>query len=180
MILKKWRIARGEIMKNVILALLVSLVFLGCDSKEVNPKDLEPKLVVKQSTSTFALNDQNEEAHTISPDTKTMVFAFSKDMGHTCNDFFATKEDSYLDDNNAVFVADVSGAPSVIRSMFIMPGLKDFKHTVLVIDDKNVARGYKAGMDTEKIVIISLEDNIITGIETVSTTEELAAKIEAK
>lgn len=167
-------------MKNVILGLLVALVFLGCNSKEVNPKDLEAKLVVNQSVAAFALNDQHEKAHTISADTKTLVFAFSKDMGHTCNDFFATKTDTYLEDNKAMFVADVSGAPSVIRSMFIMPGLKDFKHTVLVIDDKNVATGYKSGMDAEKIIAVSLKDNIIISINALSTTEELASAIEAK
>lgn len=167
-------------MKNVILGLLVSLVFLGCNSKEVNPKDLEPKLVVNQSTEAFTLNDQHDAVHTISANTKTLVFAFSKDMGHTCNDFFATKSDTYLNDNKAMFVADVSGAPSVIRSMFIMPGLKDFKHTVLVIDDKSVATGFKAGMDTEKIVIVSLDNNIITKISTLTTTEELATAIETK
>ncbi|HIC42886.1 MAG TPA: hypothetical protein EYO73_00900 [Sulfurimonas sp.] len=167
-------------MKNIILGLLISLVFLGCNSKELDPKDLEAKLVINQSTASFALNDQHEKAHTVSADTTTLVFAFSKDMGHTCNDFFATKNDTYLNDNNSIFIADISGAPSVIRSMFIMPGLKDFKHTVLVIDDKNVATGYKVGMDTEKIVIVSLENNIITNISSVSTTEELASAIEAK
>jgi len=167
-------------MKNVILGLLLALVFLGCDSKELNPKDLEAKLVVNQSVAAFNLNDQHEKTHNISADTKTLVFAFSKEIGHTCNDFFATKEETYLQDNKAMFVADVSAAPSVIRSMFIMPGLKDFKHTVLVIDDENVATGYKEGMDTEKIIIVKLNDQIISSISTVSTTQELASTIEAK
>jgi len=167
-------------MKNVILGLLVSLVFLGCNSKEVNPKDLEPKLVVSQSVEAFSLNDQHEKAHSISGDTKTLVFAFSKDIGHICNDFFATKADTYLEDNKAMFVADVSGAPSVIRSMFIMPGLKEFKHTVLVIDDKNVATGYKSGHDPEKIMIVNLDNKIITSINSVNTVEELASALETK
>ncbi|PHR54121.1 MAG: hypothetical protein COA44_14165 [Arcobacter sp.] len=167
-------------MKNLVFGLLLSLVFLGCTSKEVDPKDLEAKLVVQQSVAAFVLKDQHQKAHTIPADTTTLIFAFSKDMGHTCNDFFASKEDTYLNDNHSIFVADVSGAPSIIRSMFIMPGLKDFKHTVLVIDDKNVATGYKVGMDTEKIVIVSLDNNIITKITTVTTTQELANAIEAK
>jgi len=167
-------------MKNIILTLLATLVFLGCDSKEPNPKDLEPKLVLQKSVANFSFNDQHEKAHTIATDTKTLIFAFSKDMGHTCNDFFASKPADYLTQNRAVFVADVSGAPSVIRSMFIMPGLKDFKHTVLIIDDKNVATGFKSGIDSEKIVIVSLENQNIAGIKTVTTTEELASAIEAQ
>jgi len=167
-------------MKQILLGLLVSLVFLGCNSKEADPKDLEAKLVVNQSIEAFNLKDQHDKAYTIAADTKTLVFAFSKDMGHTCNDFFATKSDTYLQDHNTVFIADVSAAPSVIRSMFIMPGLKDFKHTVLVIDDENVATGYKANQDIEKIIIVSIENNIITKIEGITTTEALASSIEAK
>lgn len=167
-------------MKNVILGLLISLVFIGCSSQEADVKPAEPKLVVTQSLADLTLNDQHEVAHKVLADTKTLVFAFSKDVGHTCNDFFATKDESYLNDNNAIFVADVSAAPSVIRSMFIMPGLKDFKHTVLVIDDETIANDYKAGQDSEKIVIVSLQDKTITSITNVSTTEELAARIESK
>ena len=167
-------------MKNVIIGLLISLVFLGCSSNETNVQEVEPKLVLQKSIADLTFNDQNEKVHTISADTKTLVFAFSKDMGHTCNDFFATKEETYLADNKTMFVADVSGAPSLIRSMFIMPGLKDFKHTVLVIDDKNVANSYKAGLDSEKIIVVSIQDNIIVNIKSVSTSEELAPLIEVK
>lgn len=167
-------------MKNIIIAFLTAAVFLGCNSKETVTEVVVPKLVVEQSVADLTLNDQHEKPYTLAEDTKTLIFAFSKDVGHTCNDFFATKSESYLNDNKAVFIADVSAAPSIIRSMFIMPGLKDFKHTVLVIDDKSIASVYKAGQDSTKIIVVSLETKTITAINGVSTTEELASKIEAK
>lgn len=166
-------------MKNVIIAFVMAALFLGCSSKEESAQSVAPKLVTGQSIADLALNDQHGKPFAVSADTKTLVFAFSKDMGHTCNDFFATKADSYLSDHNALFIADVSSAPSLIRSMFIMPGLKDFKHTVLVIDDKKLASVYKTGQDIEKIIIVSLTDKTITAISGVSTVEELASKIEA-
>jgi len=165
-------------MKNIFIGLLTAIVFLGCSGKENDSQVIEPKLVVQKSVSGFTLNDQNDKAHSITSDTKTLVFAFSKDIGHTCNDFFATKDDSYLNDHQAMFIADVSSAPSVIRSMFIMPGLKDFKHTVLVIDDESISNNYKAGLDVEKIIIVSINNNIISSIKQVSSSEELAKEIE--
>lgn len=167
-------------MKNIIITLLAALVFLGCSSQEVDAKPVEAKLVLQKSVADITLNDQHEKAHNISADTKILIFAFSKDIGHICNDFFATKTDDYLIKNNAMFIADVSSAPSIIRSMFIMPGLKDFKHTVLVIDDENLARSFKSGQDSEKIIVVSLENNIITAINTLTTVEELSSKIEQK
>jgi hypothetical protein len=170
----------GAFMKSIkttLLGLFLSLLFLGCSSNETNTV-VEPQLVVNNSLAKLSLNDQNEKPHTITNDTQTLIFAFSKDMGHACNDFFETKPENYLQENNAFFIADVSGAPSVIRSMFIMPGLKDFKHTVLVIDDKSIAANYKAGVDSEKIIIVELDNNIITSIQTVSTAAEMAALLE--
>ena len=166
-------------MKKTLIGLLMTLAFVGCSGKDNASQTIEPKLVLEKSIAGLSFNDQFEKAHTISTDTKTLIFAFSKDVGHTCNDFFATKSDTYLDDHKAMFVADVSSAPSVIRSMFIMPGLKDFKHTVLVIDDETIANNYKAGLDAQKIIVVSINNNIITSIEKVTTPEELARKIEA-
>ncbi len=163
--------------KPLFLGLFLSLLFLGCSSNETHAP-VDAKLVVQKSVADLTLKDQNEKSHKISADTKTLIFAFSKDIGHACNEFFEKKADNYLDTNKALFIADVSGAPSLIRSMFIMPGLKDFKHTVLIIDDKSISANYKAGMNPEKIVIVKLNNNIITSIETVDTAPEMASKIE--
>jgi len=163
-------------MKKLLFSALSVFLFLGCSSNATN-QNVAPALVVSQSIESLKLNDQHALVHELADDTKKIVFAFSKEIGHTCNDFFATKTPSYLTDNRVVFVADVSGAPSLVRSMFILPGLKDFKHTVLVIDDKNVSATYKAGMESEKIVVVSLENKIIKEIKALNSIAELEAEI---
>ncbi len=113
-------------------------------------------------------------------DTKKIIFAFSKDIAHICNDYFVTQTPTYLSENNTQFVADVSAAPSLIRSMFILPGLKDFKHTVLLLDDKKVAAPYRSQMDVDKIVVAYIDNKAITKIVTISSEDELKKVIEAK
>ncbi|MDD2790144.1 MAG: hypothetical protein PHU40_05690 [Sulfurimonas sp.] len=164
-------------MKKILLAALSALLFLGCSSNATN-ENVKPALVVQQSLESLKLSDQFEVSHEVKSETQKIVFAFSKDIGHTCNEFFATKSEMYLQEHNALFVADVSSAPSLIRSMFILPGLKDFKHTVLVLEDKDLSASYKAGMESEKIVVVFVENKIITDIQTFNTTEELQAAIE--
>lgn len=166
-------------MKKIVLGLIAALLFIGCSSDKAAEQNEEPKLVVGKSLN-LALNDQFEKAHTLNADTTKVIFAFSKDMAHTCNDYFDTKEASYLSDNNIQFVADVSSAPSLIRSMFIMPGLKDFKHTVMLLDDKSVAAPYKAGIDAEKIVVVYLDGTSISEIKTINTLNELKKAIDTK
>ncbi len=160
-------------MSKIIAALLTTLLFLGCSSKDSTDSSVKAKLIIGKSLSSLSLYDQNEKVHTLKSSTKKVIFAFSKDVGHTCNDFFATKKTSYLADNSAMFIADVSGAPSLIRSMFIMPGLKDFKHTVLVLDDKDTAASYKANQDSEKIIVVNIEDGVISGIKALNSVAEL-------
>jgi hypothetical protein len=165
-------------MTKILTALIAAFLFIGCNST-AGEQNVEPKLVVGKSLN-LNLNNQFEKAQNVPADTKTVIFAFSKDSAHTCNDYFETKAPAYLAQHKTIFVADVSSAPSLIRSMFIMPGLKDFKHTVLVLDDKSVAAGFRAKMNTEEIVVVSVENSKITNIKTINSTKDLITSIEAK
>lgn len=166
-------------MKNIILGLVTALFLIGCSGDKQVAVNVEPALVTGKALD-LKLNDQFEKAHTLNASTKKVIFVFSDDMGHLTNDYFATKEVSYLSDNNTQYVADISGAPSLIRSMFIMPGLKDYKHTVLLLSEKEASAPYRSGVDSEKIVVAYVENGSITQIKSISTKDELIAVIEAK
>lgn len=167
------------VMKKIIVGLFVSLLLIGCSSKGAT-EEVEPKLVVGKSLLDITLNDQFEKSHKIEATTKKIIFAFSKDTAHTCNDYFVTQSPTYLSENDTQFVADVSAAPSLIRSMFILPGLKDFKHTVLLLDDKEKAAPYRAEMNPQKIVVVYVDGGSITKIETFTSKDELKKVVEAK
>jgi len=160
-------------MKKIILGLIATLFIIGCSSDKVDTANIEAKLIVGKSLESLALNNQFEKPQALKADTKMLIFAFSKDMAHICNDYFVTQSPTYLADKNAQFVADVSAAPSIIRNMFILPGLKDFKHTVLLLDDKAIAAPYRKNIDIEKIIIVYIENKKITEIKTISTENEL-------
>jgi len=165
-------------MKSILMGFILSVMFLGCSSKGAEDSSIVPKLVVGKTFEQFTLNDQFEKAHTLSSDTKKIVFAFAKDSAHTCNDFFKTQSPTYLHDNHTEFIADVSAAPSLIRSLFITPGLKEFKHTVLLLEDKRVAAPYKKGLDINSIAVVYISDNKIKKIEFIKTDKELKKLIE--
>lgn len=164
---------------KLTLTLFLSLLIIGCSSDE-KVQNIEPKLVVGKKISNLKLSDQFEKVHMLNKDTNRLIFAFSKDAAHTCNDFFNTKEASYLANNHTEFIADVSAAPSLIRSLFIIPGLKDFKHRVLLLDDKVQAAPFREAINTEAIVVVYILNNTITEIKTLQTTEELQKEIEKK
>ncbi|MDF1882341.1 hypothetical protein JHD49_00125 [Sulfurimonas sp. SAG-AH-194-C21] len=166
-------------MMKIITALTLALLFVACGAKEENTQNVEAKLVVGKSLSGLTLQDQFEKEHTLKKNTKKVIFAFAKDAAHICNDYFETQEASYLSQYNVEFIADVSAAPSIIKSLFILPGLKDFKHTVLLLNEKSVAAPFRKDMDTEKITVVYLDDGKIKSIMTINAKEELKSTIEA-
>jgi len=165
-------------MKNIIIALMLSVAFIGCSSKATEDVNVLPALVVGKTFDKLNLNDQFEKPHTLKTDTYKVIFAFSKDSAHTCNDFFKTQTPTYLQENHTEFIADVSAAPSLIRSMFIMPGLKEFKHTVLLLEDKQVAAPFKKGLDSEKIAVVYILNKKIEKIDSITTADELKKVVE--
>lgn len=164
-------------MKKIILALTMALTFIGCSSKETVVIDV-PQIAVGNSMEELKLHDQFETLQGVDENTQKIVFAFSKQSGHDCNDFLGAKPKQYLDDKNILFVADISNAPSIIRSMFIAPGLKDFEHKILVLDDSEISKTLRPDGDLEKIVVVSLENYIIKDIAYLATTKELETLVE--
>jgi len=165
-------------MKSIITGLILSVMFLGCNSQAVEDKNIVPKLVVGKTLNSITLNDQFGKQHTVSPDTYKIVFAFAKDSAHVCNDFFKTQKPDYLQEHHTAFIADVSAAPSLIRSMFIMPGLKELKHTVLLFEDSKIAAPYRKGLDINKIAVVYILNKEIKDIKFISTPQELQKAVE--
>ena len=160
-------------MKNIFLALILAFSFIGCNSKSDENKNVEPKLVVGKSLSDMKLKDQNEKAQSITQETKIVFFSFSKPTGHACNDFLEKKPANFLQKHHALYVADVSAAPSLIKSMFILPDLKDLKFPILLINDDTLSAEYSKGMEKEKIVVVFLENGKITKIQNLNDSKEL-------
>lgn len=167
-------------MKKILVGLITALILIGCSSKDEQLMNVEPILVIGKELSSLELNDQFEKQQTLNPATTKLVFAFAKEPAHICNDFFETMPKTYLQDNNTQFIADVSAAPMLIRSAFIVPGLKKLEHTVLLLDDEAKAAPFKKDMNAEAITVVYLQNSMITDIKNVSSAQELQALIEAK
>jgi hypothetical protein len=119
------------------------------------------------------LNDQNEKPQTLPADTKVVFFSFSKPVGHACNKFLESKPSNYLAQHHAVYIADVSPAPTLIKKMFILPDLKELKFPILLINDDKLSAEYTKGMNKDTIVVVTLKNRIITKISNLKNETEL-------
>ena len=160
-------------MKKIITALAIALLFLGCSSNSQENKNVEPKLAVGKSLATLHLNDQNEKPETIAPDIKTLLFSFSKPIGHACNAFLESKPTNFLAEHKAVYIADVSPAPTIIKKMFILPDLKDLKFPILLINNDKLSAEFTKGMNKDSIVVVTLDNLKITKIQNLKDAKAL-------
>lgn len=122
---------------------------------------------------TLKIKDQFEKEHVVDANTKTIIFSATKDEATTIRDFINEKgKVEFLTSNNIVYIADITGMPSLITKFFAMPKMKKYEFPILLIDEQNKSL---FPLDGEKITVISLENGKVTQVKYVKTKEELAA-----
>lgn len=146
-------------MKKVLLTLFVALATVA------------NAFNIGDTTPSFSIKDQFEKAHTISADTKTIIFAAGKGTGDTIKEYLLSKKGDFLTNNNAVYVADITGMPSLITKFFALPKMKKYPFSILLVNEEQAK---KFSVKKDKITIYKLENGKVANISYISTKEELA------
>lgn len=118
----------------------------------------------------FSLPDQFNKMHTIPDNVQMIIVSFEKDTGKMVNEFLESKQADFLQKHNAVFIANISGMPSIITKLFALPKMRDYKHTILLIYDENDKRFLKKD---EVSTVYTLKDGIIKSINFIKNKEDL-------
>jgi len=169
--------------KKIVLALILILVIAGGvfffmnsnDNYDASKYSATVPAMQEGSAINFTLPDQFDKAHTLSVDTKTLVFTFAKASSHIVRDFLQTQATDYLSARNAYYVADISPMPTVIRNAFAMPDLKKSAYPVILIYDATIAAKFRDDAQKAAIMIVSLDNKTITKIQYVNDTQALKA-----
>jgi len=137
-------------MKATLTFLFLSVVLLA-DVLKVNDK--------------FPFNhftDQFEKKLTITPQTKEIIISFSKKNGKAVKAFLSSHK-GYLKTRQAVYLADMTSAPSIAMSLFMMPALKKYDFKVGLIEDDDIAE--KLPRKEGKTTVIHLDKMRIKSIK---------------
>jgi len=143
------------IKKILVLAMLTTALF--SNSFDVN-----------SNIGSFELVDQFEKKQIVNADVKTIIFSAEKDTSAGLNEFLSSKEKGFLEKNNAVFIADISGMPSIISYLFALPKMKKYNYNVLLIEEKDDTRFLK---QEEKLTVYKLENGVITSVQYIDTKD---------
>ena len=109
-----------------------------------------------------SFSDQFEKKLAITPQTKEIIISFSKKNGKDVKAFLESHK-GYLKQNQAVYLADVTSAPSLAMSLFMKPALKKYDFSVGLIEDDVIAE--KLPKAEGKTTVIRLEKLYIKSIK---------------
>ncbi len=167
--------------KKIVLGLLLIFLIGGGLFYALNSKDdydssqypvYVPAAFTVGSTLDFSLPDQFGEKHALTNETKKLIFTFSKDSAHIMKSFLQQEENGYLNKQSALYIADISTAPTMIRNVFILPELKKSTYPVLLIFEEDVAKKFRYDSQQDAIKVVTLEEKKVKSIEFVKTLEE--------
>lgn len=131
-------------------------------------------LTIDSEVPAIKIKDQFEKEHTIDANVKTILFASDKGTSDILKDYLLSKDADILTKNNAVYIADISGMPSLISKFVALPKMKKYPFSVLLLDDTNKDNFSK---EEGKIIVYTLDNSKVTNIAKISTKEELEAII---
>lgn len=135
------------------------------------------QVIVGEKIKQFKVNDQFDTPQMIQESTEKIIFVFSKDKGHEVRNFLDKQSDDYLKSKNILFVADVSKMPSIIR-WFVLDSLDEYKFSIVLIEDEEIAKDYKDEKRVNQIMVINLNTFKVTGVDYFDDAEELQTLLE--
>jgi len=146
--------------------------------KSVKGNEAFGRVAVGEVLAPFTLKDQFDKLHTLTDETKKIIFVFKKEPGHVVRSYLNRQKDDYLQSRHILFVADISKMPAMIREYAAMPDLRQRSYPVLIVYNEALSQKFKEGNDLTKIMVADLDRRRVTAIRYATTEEELGRLID--
>ena len=123
----------------------------------------------------LTLPDQFNAPQTIGPEVETLILSFTKGAGGTVRGYLDKQDTGYLTAHNAVFIADISPIPVVIRNSLALPKLRKSSYSTLLLYEEKMSKALKRGTQGDRISVAKLKENVVQSIAYIKTEAELAS-----
>ena len=103
----------------------------------------------------WTLLDQFDRAYTLNDQLQILLVARSMDGAEIVEQALQGEPEGYLEERNALFVADVSRMPAVISTLFAIPAMRDYSYRVLLDRTPRVVPRYPG--DADKVLWVEMQ-----------------------
>ncbi len=104
----------------------------------------------------YKYEDQHEKPQTIHPDTRTLILTFEKGTGAFVNEYISKQDKAYLSRHKIQYIADISGMPGFATTMFALPKMRKYQHTILLNYEDDFPD--KIPHQEEKVTVVQLDE----------------------
>jgi hypothetical protein len=154
-------------MKKIIILIAITII-VGADTLKVSS--------ALSSLNEFAYENPQGKKITIPSNVKTVIVFYGKSTGKFVNEYLSSKKLKYLDEINAVVIADINKMPSIIVTLFALPKMRKYKYPIYLHYTDKFAK-YVLAKD-EKVTIIKIKDQKVKSISYITTKSELKKVLE--
>ena len=120
------------------------------------------KVIIGVPLPLLNLVDQFDNKVEIRSDT-TLIVSFQKNVSSEIQAYLDTKAKHFLEQNNILYISDMSTAPTFMIKLFGIPKMKKFDYKVALIYDDDSAK--KIQKEEDKITVIQLKRDKIIDIQ---------------
>jgi hypothetical protein len=125
----------------------------------------------------FSLEDQHGVVHEVDESTRLILFSRDMEGGKLLKEALAEAPVDFLSDRQAVYLADISGMPKLVATLFALPSMRRRGYPILLDRDGSTSKRLP---DVEgSATLIFCEDLVVTRVETAETSEAVAQALAA-
>jgi len=147
----------------VLLAVVTSALVAGLA--------IAAPLAAGSALPAITLADQHDRKAALGPDVRIVVLTRDMAAGDAFKEGFAGMDQAALELRGAVYVADISGMPSMIASMFAVPKMRDRSYRILLDRDGVATRDFPHAEGRPTVLFV--EQGEITRVVQPASGDEL-------
>lgn len=111
-------------------------------------------LGVGSAVPAMTLADQHDAQAVIGPGVRILVLTRDMAAGDVVKDGFGGMDQAALDLRGAVYVADISGMPSMVASMFAIPKMRDRSYRIVLDRDGAATRDFPYAEGRPTVLVV--------------------------
>ncbi len=162
-------------MFRFLTVLMSAILLLG--SFSVSAEDAVDSYKVGDLLPPITLNDQHDKPHTLSADTRVLLYTTGMKGGGVIRDILDKGEADYLPSRHAMFISNISGMPKIIAATIGLPRMRSHDYSIVL--DKTGDSTSRLPAEDNSATIIYLNDGTITGIEFTKDSDKVREAVES-
>lgn len=155
-------------MRSLLAALILVPALASADVAVLQPGDALPVL---------NLNDQHDKPYALPDNTRVLLVTSTKPAGAVANEVLKVIPQMEQERRGIVYIADVSGMPGLVTTMFALPKMRDYGYRIMVGTEPDQTAMLPRAEDA--VTLIQLEQGKIKAIEKAGDAEALKVRLDA-